>query len=584
MMKLTLTLALFVVSSYATPSPYILVRGSNIVDASGSRLATGQVCFQAVGRDGVTPIGFSTGITQGLTGGGIVQTKAPCTTVTAGVMTNINIADSAYTYPANVAYRITILDAATGNIVGGTQPMQISCSTLPLNSACNTVTANTTFNLDLLQVGQVAARALIQNGAVELTGPAGVPGPGRTWPTGGAALVGVNSSGMLVAGPVVNVRDKGALGNGLSDDHAAFASALSSLPLTGGEIDVPCGQFYLGSTWVIAQPASPIYSNYDIGNPIVIHGQLGCSVIEGTGITLIEVMGSGHVLFENINVAESNPAGNTSTVGIYVLNAAHVYGQNVVLHGPGLFVNLGTGLLFNNSVCGTWVNTFSAGWNYGVSTGSTTSPCQEFIGGELTRNNWGAYIQSGEFNFSRMGVYDNAIGGLYASGSFITDEAMHYENSNFGATYDVHLNGSAYQSVNSSFESHPVLADGAQQAILMIGAAGSLIDNEATGGAYQCYFLYPRSPYSGVSGTGSCVYQDWLNYSMINRASSTYTMNPDGTYAVVGNITATSTVQGSGFVAGTNAGTTATVTCASGQHLTGITIVGGIITSTPGCN
>ena len=51
---------------------------------------------------------------------------------------------------------------------------------------------------------------------------------------------------------VYNVRDFGALGDGVTDDQPAFAAAVAAMPTPyGGMIHVPPGTYLLNSDWVI---------------------------------------------------------------------------------------------------------------------------------------------------------------------------------------------------------------------------------------------------------------------------------------------------------------------------------------------
>ncbi len=75
------------------------------------------------------------------------------------------------------------------------------------------------------------------------------------------------STGAVTVGDVngwaVNVLDYGAIGNGVADDSAAFASAWSAIKLTGGTLVIPQGTYLLNSQWQIdIDTATP--HNYEI--------------------------------------------------------------------------------------------------------------------------------------------------------------------------------------------------------------------------------------------------------------------------------------------------------------------------------
>lgn len=80
---------------------YTAVSGSNISDASGNKIASGQVCFTAVNATN-QPITFQVG------GGGLVISSEVCSAVTNGVV-SMQVANPANTLPANILYRIDII-------------------------------------------------------------------------------------------------------------------------------------------------------------------------------------------------------------------------------------------------------------------------------------------------------------------------------------------------------------------------------------------------------------------------------------------------------------------------------------------
>jgi hypothetical protein len=89
------------------------VTASNIQNALGQKLATGQVCFQAT--NGAAPIGFQAG------GGGQVINRAVCAPVGNGAF-SVSLPNTALTVPANICYRLTVKDSATNQVVLGTPP------------------------------------------------------------------------------------------------------------------------------------------------------------------------------------------------------------------------------------------------------------------------------------------------------------------------------------------------------------------------------------------------------------------------------------------------------------------------------
>jgi hypothetical protein len=68
----------------------------------------------------------------------------------------------------------------------------------------------------------------------------------------GVVTLGVMAGGFVraqgAAGSSVNVKDKGAKGDGLTDDTDAFQAAVNSLPAAGGTVAVPAGSFLIDAS------------------------------------------------------------------------------------------------------------------------------------------------------------------------------------------------------------------------------------------------------------------------------------------------------------------------------------------------
>lgn len=90
---------------------YTTVTASNLADASGSKLASGQICFLAT--DSLdNPISFQAG------GGGQVVRRPACASVTNGaIAAGFQVANPAATNPSGIAYKVTVVDNSTGQTV-----------------------------------------------------------------------------------------------------------------------------------------------------------------------------------------------------------------------------------------------------------------------------------------------------------------------------------------------------------------------------------------------------------------------------------------------------------------------------------
>ena len=440
-------------------------------------------------------------------------------------------------------------------------------------------------------------------------------------PSGTGAVIRTNQSKLR---DTVSVKDFGAIGNGVTDDQPAFAAAFASLDTsTGGKLLVPCGNYLMGTPWTI-----PLAGPIARGMITVVEGNSGCSIISGTGHDIVKVLaqsGDGVAfLMRDLMVQESNPSGNSSTVGIELNNSGGIGLDNVSVVGA-LDQDKGIGLLINGNVCGSFNMFGAASWNHGVEAIGifSANDCNQFYGSKFYRNNYGLYVTAGEVNLSQSTVYDNAITGLYCSTlGLVMDNQVHYENG--GVLHDVDIeSGGSYQSTASSYVGSGFVSNGVGNSLLFVGANNSVVVNSTSN--VPCIFTDPKGFGVTVTGTGNCMYRDGRtltfrnfpsNYTMdldgqtlnlingtslvadgviISHSSITgQTLNTTGT-ATVGNLAATTSVtgatgtftglvSGSGFKAGASTGVTNTFTCTGGQHVNSLTIVGGIITATPGCS
>lgn len=77
------------------------ITATNILDASGAKLASGLLCFQGTDANS-NPISFQAG------GAGQLITKPICTAITNGAIRAFEVPDSNHTQPAGVCYAVTV--------------------------------------------------------------------------------------------------------------------------------------------------------------------------------------------------------------------------------------------------------------------------------------------------------------------------------------------------------------------------------------------------------------------------------------------------------------------------------------------
>ena len=64
---------------------------------------------------------------------------------------------------------------------------------------------------------------------------------------------------------VVNVKDFGAVGDGVTDDSSAFIAAIAALSSDGGEIQIPAGNYVLNTNPLLSVGTKSIYWNISTG-------------------------------------------------------------------------------------------------------------------------------------------------------------------------------------------------------------------------------------------------------------------------------------------------------------------------------
>jgi len=113
------------------------VTASNIQDINGSRLASGQLCFQATDQADQI-ISFQIG------GGGQALRRQYCSPVTNGAVASFTVPNPANTQPAGIYYRITVRDSSTGQEVLRYTQVAFAGAAFNFDNYAPTVTTTTT--------------------------------------------------------------------------------------------------------------------------------------------------------------------------------------------------------------------------------------------------------------------------------------------------------------------------------------------------------------------------------------------------------------------------------------------------------
>jgi hypothetical protein len=103
------------------------VSSSNITDLNQQKLAAGSLCFLGTDQNNV-PISFQVG------GGGQVLARPFCVAVTNGSSASLLVPNPASTLPANIYYRVWVVDTSTGQVVLKYADVQFTGATFNLDS------------------------------------------------------------------------------------------------------------------------------------------------------------------------------------------------------------------------------------------------------------------------------------------------------------------------------------------------------------------------------------------------------------------------------------------------------------------
>jgi hypothetical protein len=117
------------------------------------------------------------------------------------------------------------------------------------------------------------------------------------------------------AGDVVNVKDFGAIGNGIADDAAAVQAAINAVEPLGGSVFFPRGVYLFGSQVTIDRTFAPIGSNF-VGERNLIISGYGAEIRTAGAITAFDVKGgwlpNHNCMIEGFTIYHR---GNTQAVG-----------------------------------------------------------------------------------------------------------------------------------------------------------------------------------------------------------------------------------------------------------------------------
>lgn len=257
---------------------------------------------------------------------------------------------------------------------------------------------------------------------------------------------------------ILNVRDYGALGDGVHDDSSAIISAIQA-STDGGSVYFPPGNYLVTQELNITKPVQL----YGVG--------LGTQLFQQTdGNNLFILKNTRSVIIKDMYLGSASETLGTSLIKL--VNSHHSRIDNIILAGSYYGIHL-YGSLLNTFVdiksnvnIGYYFTEVSPNqyWIYAEPFNDISSNANTFVAPSLEGGENGIYIADGRGQGSIF-IYGGTIEGvnkyaIYAEGTNLPSiiSGTHMEGNDLG---DISLNGSANFRIESIFSDHQIILDGA---------------------------------------------------------------------------------------------------------------------------
>lgn len=143
---------------------------------------------------------------------------------------------------------------------------------------------------------------------------------------------------LSIGSAVINVRNMGAMGNGVNDDTAAFQAAFKALPASGGTVVVPNGTYMINALEGISMPA---HSRLSMDGQAILSAIPNDAqrswVVKVWSVNNVEIVG-GHIVGERVH--HQGTAGEwgygidiegSSTVSVHDIELSNCWGDGLVV-------------------------------------------------------------------------------------------------------------------------------------------------------------------------------------------------------------------------------------------------------------
>jgi polygalacturonase len=161
---------------------------------------------------------------------------------------------------------------------------------------------------------------------------------------------------LTIGSTVINVKNMGAMGNGVNDDTAAFQAAFNALPASGGTVVVPNGTYMINALVGISMPSHSRLSMDASAELSAIPNDAERSwVVKVWNVNNVEILG-GHIVGERVGHTGTTgewgygiDVEGSSTVSVHDIGLSNCWGDGMVVSatGSGSTAVLSTGVTIN---------------------------------------------------------------------------------------------------------------------------------------------------------------------------------------------------------------------------------------------
>src|SRR5690349_6878677 len=197
-----------------------------------------------------------------------------------------------------------------------------------------------------------------------------------------------------IGSTTINVKNKGALGNGTHNDTAAFQAAVNALPSSGGTVYVPAGRYMIDATKSIHLRSHTRLRLDPSAELVVIPNSASrYFLVRASNVNNVEIVGG------KMTGDRAKHKGTTGEwgFGIYVTGSSKVFVHNVTVSefwGDGLFVG-GNGK-YSNLVRSNYVTINNVTSSHNRRQGISIGPSQHvYIVNSTFKNTQGTLPQAG---------------------------------------------------------------------------------------------------------------------------------------------------------------------------------------------